>query len=148
MSVFGNNGNPFGIKSSDVFSEYTIKSVAKQESDGSLTFFAEIPEGAYLRHMQTDRDFAISSFRNTLKKAVTDAGNPKKIILFNCILRHLLKTRMDICDCSIVSETLGANVPVIGFNTFGEQGITRGGAIGHYNQTATMLVIADELISQ
>lgn len=143
--------NPFGIKSSDVFSEYTIKSVARHDRDGSLTFFAEIPEGAYLRHMQSDRDHAIASFRATLEQAVSDAGHPKKIgavIVFNCILRHLLKTRMDICDTSIVRETLGADVPLIGFNTFGEQGTTLGGAVGHYNQTATLLVIGDELISQ
>jgi hypothetical protein len=143
--------NPFGIKSSDVFSEYTIKSVARHDRDGSLTFFAEIPEGAYLRHMQSDRDHAVASFRATLEQAVSDAGHPKRVgavIVFNCILRHLLKTRMDICDTSIVRETLGADVPLIGFNTFGEQGTTLGGAVGHYNQTATLLVIGDELISQ
>jgi hypothetical protein len=143
--------NPFGIKSSDVFSEYTIKSVARHDADGSLTFFAEIPEGAYLRHMHSDRDLATESFRATLQKAVIDAGHPKRIgavVIFNCILRHLLKSRMDICDTTIVRETLGADVPVIGFNTFGEQGTTLGGAVGHYNQTATILVIGDELISQ
>lgn len=143
--------NPFGIKSSDVFAEYTVKSVAQHGEDGSLTFFAEIPEGAYLRHMQTDRNFAIASFKSTLQKAVNDAGSPKKVgavVIFNCILRHLLKTRMDVCDTSIIKETLGEDVPVIGFNTFGEQGITLGGAVGHYNQTATVLVIGDELISQ
>jgi hypothetical protein len=142
--------NPFGLKSSDVFSEYTIKSVAMAGKDGSLTFFAEIPEGAYLRHMQSDRNYAIASFKSTLQKAISDAGNPKKIgavVIFNCILRHMLKSRMDVCDISIIREVCG-DVPVIGFNTFGEQGATVGGAVGHYNQTATILVIGDELISQ
>ncbi|MCC6713806.1 MAG: FIST C-terminal domain-containing protein, partial [Gammaproteobacteria bacterium] len=99
----------------------------------------------------TDRNFAIASFKSTLQKAVNDAGSPKKVgavVIFNCILRHLLKTRMDVCDTSIIRETFGEDVPVIGFNTFGEQGITLGGAVGHYNQTATVLVIGDELISQ
>ncbi len=142
--------NPFGIKSSDVFSEYTIKSVARTDEDGSLTFFAEIPEGAYLRHMQSDRDYAISSFKKTLERAITDAGSPKKvgaIVVFNCILRHLLKTSMAFDDIAIIKEVAG-DVPVIGFNAFGEQGLTLGGAIGHYNQTATILVIGNELISQ
>jgi hypothetical protein len=142
--------NPFGIKSSDVFGEYTIKSVAKADADGSLTFYAEIPEGAYLRHMQSDRDYAISSFKATLERAITDAGRPKKIgaiVVFNCILRHLLKCSMNIDDLAIIKEVAG-DVPVIGFNAFGEQGMTLGGAVGHYNQTATILVIADELISQ
>ncbi len=142
--------NPFGIKSSDVFSEYTIKSVAKTDADGSLTFFAEIPEGAYLRHMQSDRDYAIASFKKTLVRAIIDAGNPKKIgaiVIFNCILRHLLKCSMGVDDLAIIREVIG-DAPVIGFNAFGEQGMTLGGALGHYNQTATVLVIGNELISQ
>lgn len=142
--------NPFGIKSSDVFSEYTIKSVAETDADGSLTFFAEIPEGAYLRHMQSDRDYAIASFKKTLERAIADAGNPRKIgaiVIFNCILRHLLKCSMGVDDLAIIHEVVG-DVPVIGFNAFGEQGMTLGGALGHYNQTATILVIGNELISQ
>jgi hypothetical protein len=142
--------NPFGIKSSDVFGEYTIKSVARADADGSLTFYAEIPEGAYLRHMQSDRDYAVASFKTTLERAIIDAGSPKKvgaIVIFNCILRHLLKCSMDIDDLAIIREVVG-DVPVIGFNAFGEQGMTLGGAVGHYNQTATILVIGDELISQ
>ena len=142
--------NPFGIKSSDVFGEYTIKSVAHANDDGSLTFFAEIPEGAYLRHMETDREYAVNSFRQTLRRAITDAGHPRRVgavVVFNCILRHLLKCRIDLDDLTLVREIAG-DVPLIGFNTFGEQGMTLGGAVGHYNQTATMLVFGDELISQ
>lgn len=141
---------PFGLKSSDVFGEYTIKSIMAGHADGSVTFYAEVPEGAYLRLMKTDRDYAITSYRNTLQRAIADAGSPKKIgaiIVFNCILRHLLKCRIDVDDVAIVREVAG-DTPMIGFNTFGEQGNTLGGAIGHYNQTATVLVLGDELISQ
>jgi hypothetical protein len=141
---------PFGLKSSDVFGEYTIKSIMSAQPDGSVTFYAEVPEGVYLRLMKTDRQYAINSYRSTLQRAIADAGSPKKIgaiIVFNCILRHLLKCRIDIDDLAIVREVAG-DTPMIGFNTFGEQGNTLGGAIGHYNQTATVLVLGDELISQ
>jgi hypothetical protein len=100
--------------------------------------------------MDTNRDYAIESFKNALKNAITNAGSPKKIgaiIVFNCILRHLLKERLDINDIDIIKEIAG-DVPVIGFNTYGEQGATLGGAIGHYNQTSTILVIGNEAISQ
>jgi len=143
--------NPMGIKSSDVFGQYTIKSAMAANDDGSITFYAEMPEGAYLTHMKSDRDFAIESFKETLRNAIKDAGNPKKIgaiIIFNCILRHLLKCRLDVDDRGIVKEIVGEEVPMIGFNTFGEQGTTLGGSLGHYNQTATILVIADETITQ
>ena len=140
-----------GVKSSDVFGQYTIKSVMSVNDDQSLTFYAEVPKNAYLIRMATDRDYAMQSFRQVLQDALQDAGHPKKIgavIVFNCILRHLLKCRLDFNDMSIFHEVLGQEVPVIGFNTFGEQGTTLGGALGHYNQTATVLIIANETITQ
>ncbi len=143
--------NPMGVKSSDVFGQYTIKSVMKANPDDSLTFYAEIPENAYLIRMATDRDYAIDSFRKVLSDALQDAGNPKRVgavIVFNCILRHLLKCRLEFNDLDIFREVLGDDVPMIGFNTFGEQGATLGGSVGHYNQTATVLVIANETITQ
>ncbi|XRO75101.1 FIST signal transduction protein [Methanocaldococcus sp. 28A] len=142
--------NPLGVKSSDVFGEYTIKSGMCANDDGSITFYAEVQEGAYLTLMETNREYAIHSFKNALKNAIINAGNPKKIgavIIFNCILRHLLNERLNINDMEIIREMLG-EVPVIGFNTYGEQGTTKGGSIGHYNQTATILVIGNEAISE
>jgi hypothetical protein len=141
---------PMGVKSSDVFGEYMIKSAMKANDDGSITFYAEVHQGSYLTAMTTNRDYAVESFKNALRSAIENAGSPKKIgaiIIFNCILRHLLKERLDINDMDIIRQELG-NVPVIGFNTYGEQGATKGGSIGHYNQTSTILVIGDEIISQ
>ncbi|AEH06795.1 FIST signal transduction protein [Methanothermococcus okinawensis] len=141
---------PMGVKSSDVFGEYTIKSAMCANNDGSITFYAEVNEGNYLTVMDTDREYAINSFKNALINAINNAGNPKKIgaiIIFNCILRYLLKERLNINDLDIIKEIVG-DVPVIGFNTYGEQGATLGGSIGHYNQTSTILVIGNETISQ
>lgn len=143
--------NPMGLKSSDVFGQYTIKSIMTANADRSLTFYAEIPQGAYLVRMATDQTYAIDSFRTTLQEAIRDAGNPQKIgavIVFNCILRHLLKCRLEVNDLDIFHEVLGKQVPMIGFNTFGEQGTTLGGSLGHYNQTATILVIAGETVTR
>lgn len=141
---------PMGVKSPDIFGEYTIKSVMCANDDGSITFYAEASEGNYLVVMDTNKDYAIESFKNALKNAIINAGAPKKIgaiIVFNCILRHLLKERLDINDIDIIKDIVG-DVPVIGFNTYGEQGNTLGCSIGHYNQTSTILVIGNEAISQ
>ena len=142
--------NPMGIKSADICGEYIIRSAMSANDDGSITFYAEILEGSYLTIMDTNEDYAIESFKKTIRKAIKNAGEPKKIgaiIIFNCILRHLVKERLGINDCEIIKEMLG-DVPVIAFNTYGEQGNTTGGSIGHYNQTSTVLVIGNESISQ
>jgi hypothetical protein len=55
------------------------------------------------------------------------------------------------CGCNdfdVIWDELGKEVPVIGFNTYGEQGSTSGGAVGHHNQTSSLLVIGNELVSQ
>jgi len=143
--------NPFGVQSADVFAEYTIKSARCVNPDQSVSFYSAITNGSFLRQMKTDRNTAVSLFRKALERAIIDAGRPKKIagvIVFNCILRHLLKCRLDIDDAQLIREVCGQDVPFIGFNTFGEQGATLGGSLGHYNQTASILVIGDEVITQ
>ncbi|ADP77908.1 domain of unknown function DUF1745 [Methanothermus fervidus DSM 2088] len=140
----------FGVKSSDVFGEYTIKAPAKINDDGSIMFYSEVKEGSLLTLMETNKENAINSFKNTLKAAIHDAGNPENIgciIIFNCVLKYLLNKKLGINDLEIIREMLG-DVPVIGFNTYGEQGATLGGSIGHYNQTSTLMVIGDEVITQ
>jgi len=141
---------PVGVKSSDVYGEYIIKSAAHVNPDGSITFYSAVHQGSYLTIMDTDRDHIIESFKRTLLNALHSAGNPEEIgaiVIFNCILRYLLTERENVNDLKIIRELLG-DVPVIGFNTYGEQGSTLGGSIGHYNQTSTMLLIGNEIISR
>ncbi len=141
---------PFGVKSTDIFGEYVIKSGMRDNGDGSVTFYSEIPKNSYITVMETNKEYAIKSFKEKIEKAIVNAGSPKKIgaiIIFNCILRHLLNERLGINDLDIIKENWG-DIPVIGFNTYGEQGATLGGSIGHFNQTATVLIIGNEVISQ
>ncbi len=143
--------NPVGMRTGDVFSDYIIKSAVNANPDGSILFYAEVPENIYLTVMRADENTTKENFKRALREAIRDAGNPSEIgaiINFTCVLRWLLKQRLNIDDIALVREVVGKDVPVIGFNTYGEQGITRGGAIGHYNQTSTLLVISKEPLSQ
>jgi len=140
-----------GLKSTDIYNEYVLKSPMKVLDDGSILFYAEIPKGTFLTIMETNEEYIFDSFKKTLKDAWKDAGRPKKIgaiILFNCVLRYLLKCNYHLDDINIINETFGEEVNVIGFNTYGEQGRTLGGSLGHYNQTSTLLLIGDELINE
>ena len=140
----------FGFRTIDVSGEYVVRSAVKEGENGAVPFYAEIPKGVYFSVMDTNKEYAIKKFEETLDKAIADAGYPKKIgavIIFNCILRHLAKERLGFSDLEIIREKLG-DVPVIGFNTYGEQGSTSGGAIGHHNQTSAILIIGNELVSQ
>ncbi|MBU7036027.1 MAG: FIST C-terminal domain-containing protein, partial [Theionarchaea archaeon] len=146
-----NAQKPLGFKSVDVSNEYVIRSISQENPDGSLNFFSEIPQGVYFSVMETNKELLEKRFRETLRKALSDAGNPKEVgavIVFNCTYKHLANVRCGCNDLPIVRDELGADVPVIGFNTYGEQGSTSGGAVGHHNQTSSLLVIGNELVSQ
>ena len=140
-----------GLKSIDIFGEYMIKSPMMTLPDGSVQFHAEIPEGSFLTLMKTDEEYLIESFKKTLLDAVKDAGSPKKIgmiIIFNCVLRYILKCFYGLNDLYFIKNLLGEDIPVIGFNTYGEQGRTLGGSLGHFNQTSTIMVVGNELVDE
>lgn len=142
---------PLGFKSVDVSNEYVIRSIMNENSDGSLSFYSEVPKGVYFSLMETSKEILEQKFRETLNKAIVDAGNPKEIgavVIFNCILKHLANERCSYNDFDAIWKEIDRDVPVIGFNTYGEQGATSGGSIGHHNQTSSILVIGNELVSQ
>lgn len=146
-----NAQKPLGFKSVDVSNEYVIRSISQENPDGSLNFFSEIPQGVYFSVMETNKELLEKRFRETLRKALSDAGNPKEVgavVVFNCIYKHLANVRCGCNDFTIIRDELGKDVPVIGFNTYGEQGSTSGGAVGHHNQTSSLLIIGNELVSQ
>ncbi len=143
--------HPLGFKSLDISNEYVIKSIMKENPDKSLTFYSEVPIGAYFNIMETNKEILEEKFIETLNKAIIDAGNPKEIgavIIFNCIYKHIANQRCSSNDFDVIWKVLNRNVPVIGFNTYGEQGSTTGGSIGHHNQTSSILIIGNELVSQ
>lgn len=143
--------HPLGFKSLDVSNEYLIRSIMDENSDGSLSFYSEVPKGVYFNLMETNKKILEEKFQETLIKAIDDAGRPKDIgavIVFNCIYKHLANKRCSCNDFNIIWKELGKDVPVIGFNTYGEQGSTTGGSIGHHNQTSSILVLGNELVSQ
>ena len=56
------------------------------------SYFIRSSRGVYFNLMETNKEILEEKFRETLNKAIIDAGNPKEIgavVVFNCILKHL-----------------------------------------------------------
>ena len=97
---------------------------------GKMVFFCNVKEGAELSVLESQN--IIQDTSRVLEDKTNALGRISGIINFNCILRTLE------LDAKKESEAYGkvfANVPMIGFSTYGEE------YIGHINQTATMLVL-------
>ncbi|MGD9896969.1 MAG: FIST signal transduction protein [Candidatus Methylacidiphilaceae bacterium] len=132
---------------------WQVRSPAAIQEDGSIVFFSEIPEGSGLTLLEADASSRVESVRVAVRRALADAGNPKRVaavVAFNCILCH----QQALClgsgseEVRAIREELGAHVAVIGASTYGETGTTVAGTIGHHNQTVTLWLLADEAITQ
>lgn len=117
--------NPVGLFIED---EPYVRS-PQQIKGTSMLFYCSVMEGMELSVLEgTD---VIGDTRDAIQQAKEDLGNISGLINFNCILRTL-ELRQNGLD-QVYGE-LFADVPTIGFSSYGEE------YIGHINQTATMLV--------
>lgn len=103
----------------------------QQAHDGAITFYCNVKEGMEMSVLaSTDM---ITDTRAALLQKQAEIGQFKAVINFNCILRTLQLESEGIAQ---QYGELFADIPMIGFSTYGEA------YIGHINQTATMLVFA------
>lgn len=117
--------NPVGLFIED---EPYVRS-PQQIKGNSMLFYCSVMEGMELSVLEgTD---VIGDTRKAIQQVKEELGSISGLINFNCILRTL-ELRQSGLDQ--VYGDLFADVPAIGFSSYGEE------YIGHINQTATMLV--------
>ena len=117
--------NPIGL----VFEgEPFVRSPQQFKGDG-MVFYCSVKDGMELSMLESTD--IIASTRKALEAKKAELGNISGIINFNCILRTLELSQKGLCE---EYGKLFADVPTVGFSTYGEE------YIGHINQTATMLV--------
>jgi hypothetical protein len=122
--------HPVGLM---VHGEPYVRSPQQALEDGSIRFYCNIVEGMKLSVLEgTD---IIADTRDALEDAVKEMGGISALVNFNCILRTLELYSEGMSDAY---GGLFAQLPTVGFSTYGEQ------YFGHVNQTATMLAFAEE----
>ncbi len=114
----------------NVGDSYFVRSPLKVEENGALRFFCQVLEGSTVTLMRPGE--MVDEVKDIISKAKSDLGDIGAVIAFNCILRyHKLLKLGNLKESFEALQTL----PVIGFNTYGEQynGL-------HINQTLTLLI--------
>jgi len=128
--------------------ELLIRDPVVANEKGEITMAAAIPEGTPIRLMIGDRDAAIKAAKIAAGIAREQLeGRPARFaIMFNCMARNkLLGVRCN-DENKEVASALGANIPMIGFYTYGEQGPLlgkKGTPAYFHNETMTMLVVGE-----
>jgi methyl-accepting chemotaxis protein len=121
-------------------SDYKIRAPLSKNADGSLVFACGIPEGAELQITESIPERQIESAKEAAKRARAQTGD-KEIagaLVFDCICRNLILSKdfQRAVDC--ISKELG-DVPLAGFETYGEIALDVGEMSGFHNTTTVVL---------
>lgn len=102
--------------------ELLIRDPITVDEKGAITCAAEIPEGSKIRLMIGSKEEAFKAAEEAARKAMAQLNGktPQAVIMFNCIARNKLFGRHAIDEIQGIQNILGANVPLIGFYTYGE----------------------------
>ncbi len=144
---------PLGIKIPGL-DEYLIRDPITVDEQGAITCAAEIPEGSEIRLMIGSKEKAIEAAEDATRKAMNDFASenakPKFALMFNCIAREKLFAQKAGDEIDAVIKILGADIPLIGFYTYGEQaplgGETKQTSLiqsRFYNETMVLFVVGE-----
>lgn len=94
------------------------------ESDGSIACAGSIPEGSAITITAGSRGDLINGARMAAEQAKASLGDttPELVMVFSCVGRKLVLGRRISEEIEVVQQTIGDNVPLIGFYTYGEIG--------------------------
>lgn len=132
--------------------EMLLRDPLSVDAHGSITCAAEIPEGAEVQLMIGSRESAVAVAREAAQYALNqlEGGQPKAVIIFNCIARNKLFGEHAGDEITAIQEVLGPSVPLLGFYTYGEQA-PLGGEVRNlercnpafHNETVVICVLGD-----
>ena len=139
---------PIGIRveGSD---EMLIRDPIIANEKGEISTAAAIPEGTMVNIMIGDRDQAIQAAKSASEVAreQLEGGTPKFIIMFNCMARNKLLGVRCHEENQVVQKSIGPDVPMLGFYTYGEIGPLlgkKGTRAYFHNETMTLFTIGDK----
>ncbi len=108
------------LKDSETALVRTVLSV--NETDGSMVFAGDIPQGEYVRLMKANADRLINGASGAaeMSKISLQNSNADLAILISCVGRKwVLKHRVEE-ELEIIREVIGNNLAVTGFYSYGE----------------------------
>ncbi|MEI7502205.1 MAG: FIST N-terminal domain-containing protein, partial [Paludibacter sp.] len=108
------------IKDTEISLVRTILSV--NDTDGSMTFAGDIPQGEYVRLMKANYDQLVDGANGAAEMSKVSLKNsePDLAILISCVGRKLvLKQRVEE-ELEAVREVIGNNTTMTGFYSYGE----------------------------
>ena len=120
--------------------EYKIRAPLSRTAEGAIRFACGVPEGAVIRITESTPKDQIESAREAARRANAKLGGRPAAgaIVFDCICRNLILNAEFGSAVRAMVEELG-NVPLAGFETYGEIALDSGDMSGFHNTTSVVL---------
>lgn len=123
---------------------YKIRAPLSKNADGSINFACGIEQGSMIRITESVPEKQVESARVAAQRA-QEALNGQKAagaLIFDCICRNLILQSRFADAVKAMSKELG-NVPVAGFETYGEIALEVGEMSGFHNTTSVVLAFPE-----
>ena len=113
---------PLGIPIPDL-EEMLIRDPLTVHDDGSITCAGDILEGSVVRLMIGSRESALQMAKRAAEDSLEglDGAPVRAILIFDGVGRNKLFGERAGEEITAIQEILGANIPLLGFYTYGEQ---------------------------
>jgi methyl-accepting chemotaxis protein len=120
--------------------EFKIRAPLSRDAAGAISFACGIPEGSVIRITESVPEAQVTSAREAAKRAKAGLGGRTiaGALIFDCICRNLILGPEFKRAVQGMADELG-NVPVAGFETYGEIALAAGDMSGFHNTTSVVL---------
>ena len=113
---------PEGEVASPDGTDYYLSTPFAWREDGGLVVGPPIPQGARFRFSDATREQMLSGAETSVAQARAGfaGATPDLALVFSCSGRQMFLGTQVVREAEILRETLGADVPTVGFYTYGE----------------------------
>ena len=131
---------------SDSMGQYSINVASFITSNGGINFTQPVTASTVLTLLEPDPKNMHLAGKNALHKAIMRGGvtDPALSLVAYCALRPRIAGEKLLEEMRIMTEMLAGN-PLVGFCSFGEQGVADDGTIRHNNAGISVLVLGSDL---
>jgi len=136
---------PLSVRISDALMPVVRTILAINESENSLTFAGDVPEGAVVRLMKSNAEQLVAGAHDAAIAAMNGWRRaPDLAILISCVGRKLVLKQRTEDEVEAVQEVLGASTVLTGFYSYGEVcPFQQGGRTQLHNQTMTITILSE-----
>lgn len=123
--------------------ELKVRAPIKRNPDGSIQMATEVPNGMRVSIVEGKCESLLAAAKTATEKAIASmkGAKPAAVIVFDCIARKICLKDDFAREVEVIRKAAGADVPVIGFNTYGEIARVPGQLSAFHNTTDVVFVI-------